>query len=540
MSHFADEYQPSFGVDWVPYFTQAQVDAMDEEQLRVAWETRVEVEENGKLDPVEWGWVLPGWRQSMAAWKSHHIHVILGGNRSSKSSYAARLCVWAARTIPEAEIRCWHVNQDRSVEDQQRFIWEALPEALKASGKRKGPNWSIQYTQKNGFAGNVCILPPLPGCVRGGTIKFNNYRQFQQDEQVAEGFKAHLVWADEEMPHKLFETMLPRLWDHHGRLVMTFTTLQGWTPLIQDVLGRAEAVEKRFADLLNTKLPVIQDSRSRPGARIFYFWTEDNPFINAGYFKEGLNGRPKEEILARAYGVPSKSATSRFPKFSREVNVVKKADLPWVKQADIPVIRWMALDPAGSKAWFMVWVAIDATGAWYVYREHPTDTWAEASSDVKGKRGPGQRGSGMGIDDYVGLITDLEGEEQIWERVIDPRMGAAEVKTREGATSIISELDSAGMVFQPAPGVDIEHGLQLLNDLMTYDDQKPVSAMNRPKFFVSEECENTIFALLEYTGAGGKDEAVKDPVDVLRYLAVAGAEFIDPKMPVVTGGMGGY
>jgi hypothetical protein len=95
------------------------------------------------------------------------------------------------------------------------------------------------------------------------------------------------------------------------------------------------------------------------------------------------------------------------------------------------------------------------------------------------------------------------------------------------------------MVFQPAPGVDIEHGLQLLNDLMAYDDQKPVSAMNRPKFFVSEECENTIFALLEYTGAGGKDEAVKDPVDVLRYLAVAGAEYVDAKAPVVTGG-GGY
>jgi hypothetical protein len=385
----------------------------------------------------------------------------------------------------------------------------------------------------------VCILPPLPGCARGGTIKFNNYRQFQQDEQVAEGFKAHLIWGDEEMPHKLFETMLPRLWDHHGRLVMTFTTLQGWTPLIQDVLWRATSVETRFSDLVNANYPTVQDSRSRDGARIFYFWTEDNPFIDAGYFRETLRARPREEILARAYGVPSKSATSRFPKFSREANVVKKEDLPWVKKAEAKVVRWHSLDPAGSKAWFMCWVAIDENGAWWVYREHPNDVWAESSSDVKGKRGPGQRGTGMGIDDYVQLIKDLEGGEEIWERVIDPRMGAAEVKTRDGATSIISELDSAGMVFQPAPGVDIEHGLQLLNDLMAYDDQKPVSAMNRPKFFVSEECENIIFALLEYTGAGGKDEAVKDPVDVLRYLAVAGAEYVDAKAPVVTGG-GGY
>jgi hypothetical protein len=89
-------------------------------------------------------------------------------------------------------------------------------------------------------------------------------------------------------------------------------------------------------------------------------------------------------------------------------------------------------------------------------------------------------------------------------------------------------LDQAGMVFHPAPGVEIENGLQLINGLLSYDEKKALSALNAPKLYISERCQNLIYAMQEYTAKGGKDEATKDPIDCLRYLCVSACEFIDP------------
>jgi hypothetical protein len=163
-------------------------------------------------------------------------------------------------------------------------------------------------------------------------------------------------------------------------------------------------------------------------------------------------GRPRDEVLARAYGIPTKSITSVFPGFNKEVNVIPYETLPFVRDPSYPVTRYMALDPAGSKNWFMLWVAIDAAGTWWVYREWPDyDDWALPGSGPEGKPGPAQKGSKRGIRDYVELIQQCEDGEAIQERLIDPRLGAAERQSAEGATTIISELDDVGMTFIPAP-----------------------------------------------------------------------------------------
>jgi hypothetical protein len=63
---------------------------------------------------------------------------------------------------------------------------------------------------------------------------------------------------------------------------------------------------------------------------------------------------------------------------------------------------------------------------------------------------------------------------------------------------------------------------------MAYNNNAEVDGVNRPHFYVSERCENIIWALQEYTGALGPDETAKDPIDVLRYAAVEDISFIDP------------
>tara|TARA_R110000868_G_scaffold98131_1_gene270044 strand:- start:167 stop:1534 length:1368 start_codon:yes stop_codon:yes gene_type:complete len=441
---------------------------------------------------------------------------------------ASRLCVWAALNIPNAEIRCYHVNEKRSVDDQQKMVWDALPDFIKNLPTKKGVNHSIQYSQKNGFTDNVCILPPIPGAKRGGAIYFGNYRQYQQDAQVAEGFKAHVVWADEECPQTFFETLQYRVIDFHGRIILTFTTLTGWTPLIQDILGKTVTLKRRMAPLLGRELPTIQESRSRSNTAIFYFWTEDNKFIDTTDFVKTMRGRPKDEVLSRAYGIPTKSITTVFPGFNKEVNVISHDKLPWIKNPEYQTTRFMAVDPAGSKNWFMLWVAIDAMGTWWVYREWPDyDDWALPGNSAEGKPGPAQKGSKRGIKDYVELMKDCEKDELIYERIIDPRLGAAERQSQDGATTIISDLDDAEMTFIPAPGVEIENGLQLINNLLSYDDTKPIDSLNAPKLYISERCQNLIYSMQEYTAKGGTTEASKDPIDCLRYLCVSNCEFIE-------------
>jgi hypothetical protein len=250
--------------------------------------------------------------------------------------------------------------------------------------------------------------------------------------------------------------------------------------------------------------------------------------------------------LARAHGIPVRSTASKFPLFDPDVHVVPHDDLPWVKAVRdggrYDVTRYMSLDPAGRKNWFMIWAAIDDAGTVWVYREWPDvglGDWAEPSNDAKGKAGGGQKGLGYGIRDYVELIESLEDGEDVFERYIDSRMGNTERQSKEGATTILSELEDEGMTFANAPGLEIDHGIQLINSRLSYDPDKPLGAMNAPTLYISDRCENLIFAMKNFTGEGGRDEACKDPIDALRYLLESGIEHIEAKSLEVQG-VGGY
>ncbi len=529
-TYFADEFQPDFGIPWRPRLPRSHFDTWTTEQIAEYVKIRKKTEENALNNPVGAGWTLPSWDLVQKNWKKYAIHVLLGGNQSAKTTLGSRLTVWAGATIPEAECYCWHVTDQRSIADQQRFVYEALPIGVKNIHTKKGMHHNLQYTQKNGFTDGICILPPQPGFYRGGSIKFFNYAQYQQNDQIIEGVKAHFCWADEVMPAELMETMKYRLFTLHGRMLLTFTVIDGWNDTVQKILAKTRTISKRYSPRMKMELPIMQESLSVDSCCIYYAWTEDNPFTSMEQFWKLNATADRATVLARAYGIPTKSIAGVFPGFSQEVNVVEHDKLPWIKKPDYKVTRYMAIDPAGSKNWFMAWVAIDASGTWWIYREWPDyDDWALPGNTAEGKPGPAQKGSRKGIKDYVELIKEVEGAEVIYERFIDPRLGAAEKQSEEGATTIISDLDDQDMTVIPAPGVDIENGVQLINNLLAYDEKKPVDSLNAPKLYVSDRCQNIIYALKEYTGRGGKSEATKDPIDTLRYIAVSNPEYYEIK-----------
>ena len=483
----------------------------------------------------------------MKNWKDTKIHICLGGNRSSKSTFASRLLVHMAQTIPEAEIRSLHVSEERSISDSQRYIWEALPARYKRA-KKKSENHSLQYTQKNGFNSAKAILPPsVKGAERGSTISFNNYRQYMADPQIFEGWScAYVIHMDEECPQNIFETLVGgRTVDYHGRVILTFTTLQGWTPLINSLLKGAETVESQYSELMGRELPVEQISHGWPDCRIYYFWSEMSPFVDYKELIRTYSKQPQEVKLARLYGIPSKAMEGRFPKFNRETNVIPHERIPFIADPGLKATRYFVCDPGGSKPWVAIWAGVMRDGTIYIYREFPDSTMGEwALPHVNGvgksveKSGPAQRPLGWGYQQYKDHFEDMENDEDIFERIVDPRMGSATVREKEGESNIINTMANLDFVMRPAPGVEVEAGIAKINDALSWDDTEPMTDKNKPKLFVSDQCENMITCMLEYSGQS-RAEHFKDYIDCLRYLLVSGADHITDGSLVATGG-GGY
>lgn len=508
--------------------SEEEIAAMEPEKFAELFQLYHEAIENSENDPYRYGFRLPHWDKAEGLLGEFNEVLVSGGNRSGKTTWAARAVVKAAIENPVSTIFCFAQNADVSIRQQQSAIYDSLPVEMRQ--KVLGPEENVSYTRKNGFSKASLILPGSKS-----HIVFKTYAQFLNNDTILEGAELGSrepkwlnigAWCDEYLiGPELLETLRFRLATRNSKLIVTFTPIDGYTDVVRDYTAGAKTVESKRAELLNNRwVPAVQHSKNR-NAGIIYFHSKDNPFGGYERIAEDLKNRHEDEILTRAYGIPTKSATGKFPLFNKEVNVVKHESIP---RKD--VTRYMILDPAGSKNWFMLWVAVDASNTYWVYREWPDINVGEWARWHGGKwiGGAGSKGLGYGIKDYVELIGQLEEGEEIFERLIDPRLGAAKYQTQNGASSIIEELADAGLTFVPAPGLDIEDGIQAIQTKMAYNVKQPVDGLNRPHLYISDRCDNLLLAIQEYTGEGGGDEATKDPIDCLRYAAIDGIRFIEP------------
>ena len=520
--------------------TAEEISRMKPEKLAELHEIYHAAIANSEEDPYRYGFKLKNWGDADELLGQFNEVLVSGGNRSSKTTWAARSVVKAAIDNPGAVILCFSQNAEVSIRQQQSAIYDALPIELRR--KTLGAEANVSYTRKNGFSKSSLILPGSRS-----HIIFKTYAQFLSNDTILEGAELgsrdstwHNIgaWCDEYLiGPELIATLRFRLATRNAKLIVTFTPIDGYTEVVRDYLEGAKTVKQKNAVLLqNRPVPLVQHSRNR-NAGIIYFHSEDNPFGGYERIAQDLEGRSAEEILTRAYGVPTKSASTKFPNFDLVVNVLPHSKIPTHN-----VTRYMVLDPAGRKNWFMCWIAVDASESYYVYREWPDVSVGEWAKWHQGKYigGQGSKGLGYGIRDYVDMIMRYEEGETIFERLIDPRLGAAKYQGATGASSIIEDLCDAGLTFIPAPGLDIEDGLQAIQSKMAYQRSKPVDALNRPHFYVSERCGNIIQALQEYTGEGGPDEAYKDPIDVLRYACIDGIRYMDNNNVKRVRGGGGY
>jgi phage terminase large subunit-like protein len=471
-----------------------------------------------KMDPYRHGYEPQHWKDVDTLLKSKNEVLVLGGNRAGKTEWAAKRVIQTLVNKPDARVWCLHTTNSSSIQMQQNVLWKYMPPELKNARKTKITN--IAYSQKNGFSDNTFILPNRSQCF------FMNYAQ---DKKVIEGGEVDLIWCDELVPLDWVETLRYRAITRRGKLIVTFTPVLGYSQVVKDYVAGCRFKKTLPASLMDKDkihvggcpkghMPYMAESMNS-NSGVIWFHSQLNPYNPFDQLAATLEGKTSNEVKIRAYGWAENTAGSQFPSFTDQ-NIVEPDKIP--KEGT----NFMCVDPAGARNWFMIWLRVAKDGNMYVYREWPdvsNGEWALPSEKADGKMGSGQKnGAGRGLDDYKQLIKDLEGDEVIAERYIDPRAGATQAVSAEGGTSLIELLDQGvvPMYFAPAAGLHIEQGVAIINDLLFYNSNEPISPINQPKLFVSDECRNLIYSMREWTNQDGEKGACKDPIDCLRYIAV--------------------
>jgi hypothetical protein len=83
--------------------------------------------------------------------------LLMGANRSAKSSWAAKRMQERLCGGKDQEVFCLDMNHDHSVREQQRLVWRYMPRAWRMAMRRTDTN--IQYSEKNGFTNGDFINP---------------------------------------------------------------------------------------------------------------------------------------------------------------------------------------------------------------------------------------------------------------------------------------------------------------------------------------------------------------------------------------------
>ena len=283
-----------------------------------------------------------------------------------------------------------------------------------------------------------------------------------------------------------------------------------------------------------------------------YLHSDENPFGGYERIAKDLRGRPEEEIMVRAYGMPVKSMTSLLPLFNTEVNVLSEVPNKYGRR--FPDITdksnyscYQVVDPAGARNYVAIWAGVDRDNNVYIRREFPDrDSYGEWAifGDPKWRYGPAAKKVGYNVEGYVELFKEIEEELgiEVIERIGDSRYFARE---NENNDDLFTAFYDYGMNFIASDGRTEELGITALDEWFSYNPNVPIDEANKPMCYIHKDCGNLIDSLINYNSNGKADEPLKDFFDVIRYLRMAnageGPDHIDARdYQTITYTKGGY
>lgn len=531
--------------------TKDEMVKMGPDKVLELWEKREEAIRREKEDPYRFGYEIPGmWEMADKELETHGELLIAGANRASKSEYCAKRVCQTLVENPNTTIWCFSETAQTSVSTQMPLIWKYLPPEVKKMGRTA--IGYVSYSLKLGFTqakftlnnGSVCLFKHYSQSV--DTIEG---AELGTPQKVKPGTFNIAFWADELLTMPILESLRFRNITRAdpdtaipARGLISFTAVKGWNQTVKHFMTGAKILEERKAELLPGEKVPVRMQPIRKGSSVVFFHCDKNPFGGYESMKKQLEGMDRQTILTRAYGYPSRQAETPFPLFTDQ-NIRDPKDIPILADPkNNPATWYLSCDPAGARPWSMMLIGVDSHGVAWVVDEFPDvngfGIWVDFTKGDKGKPGDGQQSLGWGIVDYAEQIRSMEKDRDVY-RLIDPRMGAASYAKAEGSSNIIDDLADEDIIIYPAEGLDVEQGIQSINNLLAWNQNEPMSRTNCPRLMFSSDCQNTISCLQEWRHDGDAKHPAKDFCDCLRYFAVGAHRFISDDDWIATG-TGGY
>jgi len=557
----------------IPGNIQEKLEREDLLQYLKARKIRIE---RADADPLRYGYVPKIWDTAMdqindlrAKFPKGIIKLcIFGGNRSSKTRFAAWYLNTTLKAKPGSRWWCCDSTEAQSRANQMRLIMEQFPPEWK--NLERDQITDIRYNVSDGFPKNVFVAPNKSEC---------HFKFYSMDVENLPGVEVDGIWADELIPLPWVESIVYRLANRNGILLITFTPEFGWNETFGHFYEGARTLEEVDAPLLPKldrkgsvagfeRVPRVMQCQDET-ARIIFFHTPDNPFGNyeAIVQEEKAKGNNRDSIKIRVYGICTKSHKVAFPMFSRKAHVISEAQFGKIVEEHPGGVRYHLVDPADGRNWAQIWIFCPSLDKFIVYREWPSyghpkayikgvgllGPWALSGAAADGVKGPAQDSLGFSLERYKEEIeekeTDEDGvREEIFARYIDSRYATQRKTDRETVTTLQEQCMEVGMDFlcmvSESKILGARDGsIDLINSALRYDPEIELGKwdakrgrLNNPQLQIVDTCPNTIYALEHWTGIDGGRGACKDFIDVLRGAFLSSVNFIDATMNCWTGG----
>ena len=537
-----------------------------------------------------WPWIdaekAEAFRRSLGFDRPVDVLLLQGGNRAAKSEFAAKRVSRMLQETPNGRAWCFHESNANSVEYQHPLLWKYLPEEQRK--RVRSERAYISWNQKYGFSDNKFVLANGAEC---SFRNYEQDREKIEGGELNIAWPDELVPADwvetlelrlaTRAPNaKMLVTFTPvrgysdtvKMFLDGAEVVREADAFlcprdsEPWLPELAlsgedcaawpDVGQPARPPGRRFETV-----PRVAKCAGGDGRRaVVWFHSCDNPYGNPSAVIDIVKGKARWYVKERFYGVANKVLAAKFSKFSPKVHVLPDDAIP-KKGASMLVV-----DPSGLRNFFMLWLRVSGERV-YAYREWPGNydipevgvpgPWTlPDGKKADGRAGPGQDTFGFGLwkikrelarlekwDDWkqwnekpdaekrekdaVSEWSPWSGGEDVVVRYMDSRPASTYRLEGDRPVTLLTEFDDIGLTFHPAPGGDITEGVTKINDLLDYDEERPVDFHNSPRLYVSENCKNLIYSLSNWTNKDGNKGACKDPIDCLRYGVMAGIEDLE-------------
>lgn len=544
-------------------------------QLNIVLRDRQESIDLSIHDPLRYGFEPEIWTQARKIIAENRETHIGGGNRSTKTELVAKYICEDLSQNDNRVVACFRETETMSQLWQQSRIYKYLPPEWRDLG-RKGTLTNVKYNKQTGFTQNRFVLPNASMCL------FFNYKQ---EYDIFEGPDYDIIWLEELYPLELLQTLRFRLSEERDlKIIKTFTPKRGVTAAVKEGISGMDVISTNHCDMLaqdrihykgcpKGHLPFVMKHGNPEKKRAAIFFPFGcSPWHPGDKLRNELIGARENTIKIRAYGWADNIEGNTFAKYGDAHKITRDR---FNEIAEAGGTRYMSIDPAEAKPWFIKWYFITPENWHIVYREWPNfrdyGDWAEPHErQLNWKAGVAQSAAaGLGFRTYKKEILEAEGavydhKEGKWDmtnaevidrRWIDPRGGGREVPSVDEATSIIYKMQE----IQPAEGDLIEgpemilyasftgkgglvnSGIQMINDLMDWNDKQPLSTMNCPKWYVVDDLYQTDMLYREWQDGMTERCALKDILDPDRYFIANDPQHYDEKdFETHTQGTGGY